>query len=308
MKLSTSSISIGARVALAAAIISTDRSACAEESSPNTASVESRRSEPATEFIVRLPDVGPEAEPLPSAGQALSLAEIESLALANYPALQASQANVEAARGRWLQAGLWPNPVIGYESDDVGARGTAGKQGGFVGQEFVTAGKLGLSRAVASQQIAAADQRYTQFRLHAVLAARTDYYETLAAQRTVTLLRELQQVTTKAVEASQLRVQAQEESAASLLQTQIENDSVQLLEEEAANRYDAGRRRLLILIGRPDQPVKLDDAFAQPLPALDWESTRNRVLNESPQLAEAQFAVEAARFAVRRGSPSVCRT
>ena len=50
------------------------------------------------------------------------------------------------------------NPVIGYTSEQIGVNGTVGEtQGGFVSQEFVTGGKLRLSRAKWAQraQIAA---------------------------------------------------------------------------------------------------------------------------------------------------------
>jgi cobalt-zinc-cadmium efflux system outer membrane protein len=44
----------------------------------------------------------------------------------------------------------------------------------------------------------------------------------------------------------------------------------------------------------------LEDKLQQPLPSLDWESTRARVLAESPELAEARFLVERARWMVER--------
>src|SRR4051812_26658522 len=87
--------------------------------------------------VVRLP------EPLPlqpatvgAADARLTLAEAESLALANHPALREAAAQVQAAQGKWLQVGLRPNPVIGYSGEEIGSSGTAGKQGGFIGQEF----------------------------------------------------------------------------------------------------------------------------------------------------------------------------
>ena len=85
-------------------------------------------------------------EPLPPNSQAestLTLETLEGLALANNPALAKAEAQVRAIRGKWLQSGLYPNPVLGYSGDEMGDSGTAGKQGAFVTQEIVTAGKLG---------------------------------------------------------------------------------------------------------------------------------------------------------------------
>lgn len=255
------------------------------------------------EAIARLPVIDFQPEALPVGGDRLSLAEVEALAAANHPAVRVAQAQLQAARGRWLQAGLPPNPMIGYAGDEIGNDGTAGMQGGFVGQEFVTAGKLGLSRAVAAREIDAVDQRLAGARLQALAAARADFFETLAAERSMALARLLQGMTSKAVKASELRLQAQEGSGASLLQSQIENESVMLLEQQASNRYEAARRRLSAVIGREGMPLApLEDSFLRPLPALDWESSRSRVLGESPVLAEAQFAVEAARWAIQRAT------
>jgi len=54
----------------------------------------------------------PAGEPLPLPG--LSLAELEGMALRCNPTLVQAASSIEAARGRWVQAGLYPNPVAGY--------------------------------------------------------------------------------------------------------------------------------------------------------------------------------------------------
>ena len=53
------------------------------------------------------------------------LNDLESLAQANNPTLIQSAAQVEASRGAAYQAGLYPNPVVGYASDQIGIEGTA---------------------------------------------------------------------------------------------------------------------------------------------------------------------------------------
>ena len=77
----------------------------------------------------------------------LELAAVEALAIASNPTLVQAHAQVEGTLGKALQAGLWPNPVLGYEGEKIGVDGTAGEfQGGFVRQEFVTAKKRRVSR------------------------------------------------------------------------------------------------------------------------------------------------------------------
>src|SRR5262245_50743665 len=79
-----------------------------------------------------------QAEPPP-----VSLTDLEQMALQSNPTLAQAAAQIDASRGKALQAGLQPNPVAGYTAEQIGAQGTAGElQGGFIQQELVTAGKL----------------------------------------------------------------------------------------------------------------------------------------------------------------------
>lgn len=83
----------------------------------------------------------------------LSLADLEQLALQYNPTLAQAAAQIDASNSKALQAGLYPNPTIGYQAELIGVKNEAGQrtpgefQGGFVQQTIVTAGKLRLSRA-----------------------------------------------------------------------------------------------------------------------------------------------------------------
>src|SRR5690606_4436275 len=79
--------------------------------------------------------------------------QLEQIALENNPTLAQSQAHVSAGHGRELQAGLYPNPTLGYLGSEIGNDGRAGQQGAYFEQEFVRGGKLGLSQDVVAQDI-----------------------------------------------------------------------------------------------------------------------------------------------------------
>src|SRR5574340_584936 len=91
------------------------------------------------------------------AEQALTLEQIDQFALANNPTLVQAMMRIEAAQGKCVQVGLRPNPTMGYQGEEMGSLGTAGQQGAFVAQEFVTAGKLQLRRAVVAQEVVEAE-------------------------------------------------------------------------------------------------------------------------------------------------------
>jgi outer membrane protein, heavy metal efflux system len=92
----------------------------------------------------------------PAAPQGLD--ELLALARTHNPELAAAAARVGEARGHMVQAGLYPNPTLGYSGNQINdGPGTAGQQGGFVSQEFVTAGKLTIAREAARFGVTAAD-------------------------------------------------------------------------------------------------------------------------------------------------------
>src|SRR5262245_37190924 len=68
----------------------------------------------------------------------LTLEELEQMALQYNPTLGQAARQVEAAQGRAQQAGLWPNPTIGYTGDEI-SRGPVirgGEHGFFVEQRI----------------------------------------------------------------------------------------------------------------------------------------------------------------------------
>ncbi len=233
----------------------------------------------------------------------LTLAEVEALAVAYHPALREAAGRLRAAQGNRVQVGLKPNPEIGYMGEEIGNEGADGQHGAFVGQQFVTAGKLGLNRAVASREVAAAEQRLEVARLQVLTTARIHYFEVLAAERAVALARQLRELAAQSVRVSEQRLKALDIPRVSLLQSQVENESTILLEEQATQRQDAARRRLATATGLSEsQTLALDDALLRPLPVLSWQEMRERLLRNSPELAELRFTVERARLAVQRAS------
>ena len=89
-----------------------------------------------------------------TAQERLRLEDLEKMALENNPTLAQAAADIRAAEGRRLQAGLYPNPTIGAIGDEntPGPIIRGGEFGVYVEQRFVTARKLGKSRNIAGRQ------------------------------------------------------------------------------------------------------------------------------------------------------------
>lgn len=233
--------------------------------------------------------------------EGLTLQTLEQMALSNNPAISQFSARVRALKGKWVQAGLPPNPTAGYTAGEIGNDGAAGQQGGFVGQTFITAGKLQRDRAIVAAEITWAEQQLAATQKRVVTDVRHAYYQALLAQRRVELAEELLQVTTEAADASKSLVDAEEVPLAGLLQTQIQQQNSQVFLRTARNSQDQAWRRLSAVVSESQLPRQDLDGDVTNLPAeLNWQEQLQRVQTESPEIAAAIAEMERARRALNR--------
>ncbi len=231
----------------------------------------------------------------------LRLGDLEAIALANNPAIAKARAELSAARHRWVQDGLYPNPRVGYFGGEMGDGGSSGKQGAFFGQEVVTGGKLRLSRSEAAWAIQQAEAAFAAQHLRVLNDVRAAHYEVLLAQRALELDRALVAIGEKGVETTEDLFDAQEVSRVDVLQARIEADTARLQLHNAEARHEAAWRRLAAVLGTPRMPpAALEGSLEQSIPRLDWDTALARVLAESPELQRARAGVERARCRVRR--------
>ena len=247
--------------------------------------------------LVPPPTIGPEIV----AAQGISLADLERIALTNNPTITQAAARVEAARGRQIQAGLYPNPTIGYDGGEIGNNGTAGFQGGFLSQQIVTGGKRGLNREVAGHEIVQVERQLEAQRYRVTSDVRIQFYNVLVAQRTVELSGEILKYGEQGVATTEKLLGAREISGVDLLQARIEADTAKIACENANQRYWGAWRRLTTVAGIPGtKPVFLVGNLETGTPQLTWEESLGRLLACSPELAAARAGAERARAAMAR--------
>ena len=173
-------------------------------------------------------DTSAPQEQLPAAG--LTLAALEQTAPCN-PTLAAGGLQIAAAQGRYVQAGLYPNPVAGYMGSEMGNSGQAGQQGGFVSQEVVTAGKRQLSRNVVSQEIRQAQFVWEAQQQRVLTDVRSGFYEVLVAQLAVELTDQLVRIGDASVKSTESLMKEKEVGRGDVLQARIESDTAKVLLE-----------------------------------------------------------------------------
>jgi cobalt-zinc-cadmium efflux system outer membrane protein len=223
------------------------------------------------------------------------------MALESNPTLEQARMAIRAAQGEHRQAGLYPNPVLGYVGDEMGVEGSAGKQGAVVAQEFVTAGKLRLGRAAAGHAVEQARHGWEKQRRRVMNDVRVGYYEVLIAQRMLDVNGQLVRIGDEGVRIAELLREAMEVGRADVLQARIEADTARLSLDVAENRHRAAWRRLAGVLGRPDLgPAPLEGDVESNLPEFTWDDCLARLLAQSPELARARAGVERARCELAR--------
>lgn len=265
------------------------------------------RRDPSLHHLRSTPLKPPDVESIPTPrpddmrGEPLSLADFEQIAMSQNPALAAAAARVEAARGRWVQVGLYPNPVVGYHATEVGNLGTAGQQGGFIAQRFVTGRKLPLNREVAAREIREAQFHLGVERQRVLTDVQTRYYDTLIAQHRVELTRELARNGDELVDTTRRLLDARQLSENDLLQAEVEAETVYILRDNAVNQHAEAWQRLAAVAGVPRMPLMpLVGDPAADVPELSWEECFAMVVVGNPELGAARARVERAMAAVVR--------
>lgn len=81
--------------------------------------------------------------------------EATNIALANSPVIMEARNLAIAARGRALQASLYPNPTMGHASPQLA--GNQSQYNAYVIQDLVTKNKIGLDTAAAERAAIAAE-------------------------------------------------------------------------------------------------------------------------------------------------------
>ena len=226
----------------------------------------------------------------PEERTALTLQDLEGMAMANNPTLVQANAQFQGEQGAAYQAGLPFNPVIGYTSEQIGVQGTAGElQGGYLAQEIVTGGKLRLSRAKWAQraQIAATNAQAQQQRV--LNDVQTQFYRTVAAQRVLAIHRKLVANGEDNVQTHREMLNLGQTTASAVLQAEVELRRDQLNLKDAENDLHQAWRTLVAFIGCPQlAPMRLEDILATTQEPLEYELTLGQLLSSSPELAAAR--------------------
>ena len=231
----------------------------------------------------------------------LTLGELEQMALSNNPTLAQAAAEIRAATGRKLQSGLYPNPTVGYQGEQIrgGSQG-GGEQGFFVSQDIVLGGKLGLNRRVLEQETKQAEAEAEEQRLRVVNGVRMFYYQALAAQEMVDLRHKLSKLAEDAVQTSHQLGNVGQADQPDVLQAEVEGEQAELAVVAAEQNQVRAWQALAATVGKPQMPLTHLAGSLEDLPEDSPDQWLQAILQESPAVKIAALGVVKAEASLAR--------
>jgi len=231
----------------------------------------------------------------------LTLGELEQMALSSNPTLAQAAAEIRAAAGRKLQSGLYPNPTVGYQGEQIrGGTQGGGEQGFFVSQDIVLGGKLGLNRRVFEQEKKQAEAEGEEQRLRVINSVRLFYSQALAAQEMVDLRRKLSQLAEDAVHTSQQLGNVGQADQPDVLQAEVEGEQAELAVVAAEQKQLRVWRSLAATVGKPVMPLTHLAGNLADLPEDHPDQWLQALLQDSPAVKIAELGVLRAEASLAR--------
>ncbi len=248
----------------------------------------------------------PQATPTPAptpAGPVLRLEELELMALRNNPTLAQGEAAVRAADGRRRQAGMMPNPIVGYSADNVSVRkpSETTEHLFFVEQTIPLGGKLSKSRRVAASERDAAEADALAQRQRVLNAVRTLYFEALGAERLVELRTDLARLAREAVGITRELYNVGQADRPDLLEIGIEAERADIERLRAENEREEAWSLLAATVGNPALPrARLEGNLEEGVSLPAEADMLSVIMRDSPEVRAVGARVERARAALAR--------
>jgi outer membrane protein, heavy metal efflux system len=249
-------------------------------------------------FLVALPG---RAQTPGSEQKTITLEELQQMALQKNPTFAQSAANIRAAEGRKKQSGLYPNPTVGYQGEQIrGGSFHGGGQGFFVQQDIVLGGKLGLNRKIFDHELKQAETEAEEQKLRVVTNVRMSYIQALAAQQTLELRQNLSKLVNDAVETSHQLANVGQADAPDVLESEVEAQQAQLEVTMAEQSQQRVWKALAAVVGNPRLPLMKLEGKLEDTPPVNADELVEKIVNESPAVSIAELGVKRAEATLAR--------
>jgi cobalt-zinc-cadmium efflux system outer membrane protein len=219
-------------------------------------------------------------------GPLVTLEQVQKKARDSNPTIRQAEAEIRAANARVQQAGLYPNPTVGYTGDEIrGGSVGGGKQGFFVQQTVVTGGKLGLHRAVYSNEMKLAEMEAQEQRARVESAVQMAFLRVLAAQELLDARRDLAKIAQDASETQRRLMNTGQADETEVLDAEVQAQRVRMSARMQENTLREEWRSLAAVIGQPELPIQTVAGDLQTnWPELNEEEVVDAIAKQSPAI------------------------
>ena len=231
----------------------------------------------------------------------MTLEELQQMALQNNPTFAQSAANIQAAEGRKKQSGLYPNPTVGYQGEQIrGGSFHGGEQGFFVQQDIVLSGRLGLNRTIFDEELKQAETEAEEQKMRVVTNVRMSYIQALAAQQTLELRQHLSKLADDAVHTSHQLANVGQADAPDVLESEVEAQQAELAVTMAEQNQQRIWKALSAVVGNPRLPLMRLEGKLEDTPPVNADELVEKIVNESPAVRIAELGVKRAEATLAR--------
>jgi cobalt-zinc-cadmium efflux system outer membrane protein len=243
----------------------------------------------------------PEAvAPNPPADQfEVTLDEISQIALANSPVIREAQNQLVAARGRAVQAGLYPNPTFGHASPQLAGNQT--QYNAYVIQDLVTRGKIGLDAAAAGRAAIQAEYDLVRARFDVLTTVRQRFFTALASQQRAEVLANMVEIARSSRDIGLRLFQLQVGTKSNLLLLEIELSKAEAEQLNAVALAETNRRQLAAATGLLDLPIpRVRGELTVRLPDYDLTAVQQATIARNATAQSAQVEIARTQIVLRR--------
>jgi outer membrane protein, heavy metal efflux system len=228
--------------------------------------------------------------------------DLSELAKNHNPTIVQARAQIRGEAGKALQAGLWPNPAVGYVGDLMGLpnAGAGEFQGGMVGQDVILGGKLKYSRKKYQARVSAAEQEAIAQEYRVRNDVHVAFYHALAAAEVLNLQRELLKTAKDHWLTAHEMFNVGQSNQVDLYDADITLEMQKANVIKSSNDLMLAWQNLTTVVGVDEdyRPVKGNLEEVQTNPT--WNETLEHLLKESPELAEAKDKLRSDEIMVQR--------
>jgi cobalt-zinc-cadmium efflux system outer membrane protein len=230
----------------------------------------------------------------------MHLEEFQQFALASNPTLRQANALVNQSGAQARQVGLYPNPSVGYQGEQIrGGSYGGGEQGAFVQQEFILGGKLGLRRKVYEQQRRSDEIGVSEQRYRVLSDVGQSFYSALAAQEVVNVRKRLLSLAMDAVTTVHQLANVGQADAPDALQAEVEGEQAIVEYTMAQRAYIQTFHILAALVGKPELELSPLQGDLEHPPQVDADHVVNQIVQDSPSVKRAQQDVVRAQAEIK---------